>query len=90
MRHIIGRVLTALTAAAVMLLGGASRAWAIVAPEPTGGSSGSDVTVPGAGFEAWQVVSIAATCALLAVLATLLVSRIVASHRGTAPCPAAA
>jgi hypothetical protein len=79
----------ALTAVAATLLSlvPASGAWAMVPiPDPaTDGSGTAGVTTvvrtaQGTGFGNWQVITIGAICALVAVAATLLATRLVQSH----------
>ncbi len=81
--HVTRTIVTTLVAGALALLAGTPGAWAITLPD------GPDTGVPflppaghpaTSGVEVWQVISIAATCALVAVLVTLLVLRLVRAH----------
>jgi small neutral amino acid transporter SnatA (MarC family) len=89
MTNIRQLVKIALTAVAATLLSlvPASGAWAMVpVPDPqTAGSGTAGVTTvvrtaQGTGFGDWQVMTIGAICALVAVVATLLATRLVQSH----------
>jgi hypothetical protein len=81
-RTLVNTALAAL-AAALLSLVPASGAWAMLPhdPESTGsGTAGPTTVVRTAavtGFGDWQVITIGALCALVAVVATLLATRII-------------
>ena len=85
-RQLVKIALTALTAALLSLVP-AGGAWAMIpVPDPQTAGSGTTgattvvYTAGGSGFGDWQVMTIGAVCALVAVAATLLVLRLVSSR----------
>ena len=85
-RQLVKIALTAVTAALLSLIP-AGGAWAMI-PVPNPQTAGSGTagattvvhTADGSGFGDWQVMTIGAVCALVAVAATLLVLRLVSSR----------
>jgi hypothetical protein len=89
-RH-LGRGAIGAVATTTLLLAGTSVAWAGPAPvemEPAGGGT----TTPSAGAggtSAWEIVTVGAASAALAVLITLIAMYVVLHHRATQrPSPA--
>ena len=86
-RQLVKIALTAVTAALLSLIP-AGGAWAMIPvpnPQTAGGSGTAGATTvvhtaDGSGFGDWQVMTIGAVCALVAVAATLLVLRLVSSR----------
>jgi hypothetical protein len=88
-RHLVRAVLGA-TAATWLLLTGTTVAWAGPAPlEPEPARGGAPAGGGGGGgTSAWEVVTVGAASAALAVLVTLLVTYVVLHRRSQHPAPA--
>ena len=86
LRQLVKIALTAITAALLSVIP-ASGAWAML-PVPDPGSAGAGAsgaatvarTADSPGFASWQVVTVGAICALIAVLATVIATRFAQSN----------
>jgi hypothetical protein len=92
-RTLVLSAAAALVGLVAPVLSGATTAWAAPAPfepdrtPPTGGGAAA---VAGDGIDLWQVLTIAAASAMLAVVVTLVVLHLAGSRRPSAPRPAPA
>ncbi len=81
-RHLIGVATTALLST-LLLVAGATQAYGRLAPvqDDVQAPPATPISQPADGIAAWQVATIAVACAVVAVLATLLVVRLLARRR---------
>lgn len=88
-RALVTVISTALLFLVTAMTGGTA-AWAGPAPlepEPATGGGGTVIELS-SGFAAWQVVSIALACALVAIAVTMVVSHLVTAHQRGSRSPA--